>query len=132
VGFSVETRPDCVSDAELARLRKLGVTKIQIGVQHLSDEVLRRNRRGHDVATTRRALALLRGAGFKLQAHWMPNLLGATPAGDVADFARLFDDADFRPDELKIYPCSLIESADRAMYDAKNSGRNRFVIAQNL
>ena len=28
------------------------------------------------------------------------------------DYARLFDDADFRPDELKIYPCSLIESAE--------------------
>jgi elongator complex protein 3 len=30
----------------------------------------------------------------------------------VEEFGRLFDDPDFRPDELKIYPCSLIESAE--------------------
>jgi elongator complex protein 3 len=64
------------------------------------------------VAATRRALRVLRGAGFKLHAHWMPNLLGSNPADDAADFARLFQDRDFRPDELKIYPCSLVESAE--------------------
>ena len=57
-------------------------------------------------------MRLLREAGFKIHAHWMPNLLGATPEDDVADFRRLFSDADFRPDELKIYPCSLVASAD--------------------
>jgi elongator complex protein 3 len=55
---------------------------------------------------------LLRQAGFKIHAHWMPNLYGSSPAADVADYARMFADPDFRPDELKIYPCSLIESAE--------------------
>jgi elongator complex protein 3 len=112
VGLSVETRPDHVDEAEALRLRRLGVTKLQVGIQSVSDRVLALNRRGHDVATTRRALALLRRMGFKLQAHWMPNLHGSTPAQDVADFARLFDDAGLRPDELKIYPCALISSAE--------------------
>ncbi len=111
VGLAVETRPDHVSAREVRQLRRLGVTKVQIGVQSLSDEVLARNRRGHDVAATRRAFRLLRGAGFKIHAHWMPNLLGATPESDRADFARLFDDPELRPDELKIYPCLLVESA---------------------
>jgi elongator complex protein 3 len=112
VGLVVETRPDHVDPAEILRLRRLGVTKVQIGVQSLSDDVLALNRRGHDVAATRRALTLLRAAGFKLHAHWMPNLHGATVAGDIRDFARLFDDPAIRPDELKIYPCSLVESAE--------------------
>jgi len=112
VGLTVETRPDHVSLEEVRRIRRLGGTKVQIGIQSLSDRVLRANRRGHDVAATRRALALLRAAGFKIHAHWMPNLHGATPAGDVADYARLFDDPDFRPDEIKIYPCSLVASAE--------------------
>jgi elongator complex protein 3 len=94
------------------RLRRLGCTKVQLGVQSLDDAVLARNRRGHDVSATRRAFRLLRATGFKIHAHWMPNLLGATSDTDRSDFARLFDDADFRPDELKIYPCSLIESAE--------------------
>ncbi|RMH21267.1 MAG: tRNA uridine(34) 5-carboxymethylaminomethyl modification radical SAM/GNAT enzyme Elp3 [Acidobacteria bacterium] len=116
VALVLETRPDEVDVAEVLRLRRLGATKVQLGVQSLCDEVLRRNRRGHDVACTRRALRLLRGAGFKLHVHWMPNLYGSDPARDVEDFRRLFDDPAIRPDELKIYPCSLIDSAELMRY----------------
>jgi elongator complex protein 3 len=112
VGLSVETRPDRIDEGEVMRLRRLGCTKIQIGIQSLSDRVLALNKRGHDLEATRRAVRLLRAAGFKIQAHIMPNLLGATPELDVEDYRRLFADADFRPDELKLYPCSLIESAE--------------------
>jgi elongator complex protein 3 len=119
VGLSVETRPDHVSERELVRLRRLGCTKVQIGIQSLSDRVLTLNKRGHDVAATRRAIRLLRAAGFKIQAHFMPNLLGSTPAQDLEDFQRLFDDPDFRPDELKVYPCSLVQSTElMRFYDA--------------
>ena len=112
VGLVLETRPDHVDEAEVLRLRRLGATKVQLGVQSLDDEILAANRRGHGVDATRRAFERLRRAGFKLHAHWMANLLGATPESDRADFRRLFDDPDFRPDELKLYPCSLIESAE--------------------
>ncbi len=112
VGLVIETRPDHISAEEVLRVRRLGCTKVQIGFQSLNDEVLRLNRRGHTVAATRRAVRLLRQAGFKLHAHWMPNLYGSSPEKDVEDYAKLFADADFRPDELKIYPCSLIESAE--------------------
>jgi elongator complex protein 3 len=112
VGLVVETRPDQVSPEEVLRIRRLGATKVQLGLQSLSDDVLEKNRRGHDVETSRQALGLLRRAGFKLHVHWMPNLYGSNPAADVKDFRRLFDDPAIRPDELKIYPCSLIESAE--------------------
>lgn len=112
VGLALETRPDHVDDAEVLLLRELGCTKVQLGFQSVSDDVLAKNKRGHDVAATRRAVQLLRRAGFKLLAHVMPNLLGSTPERDVADFARVFEDPSFRPDELKLYPCSLIESAE--------------------
>ncbi|MGB5174028.1 MAG: tRNA uridine(34) 5-carboxymethylaminomethyl modification radical SAM/GNAT enzyme Elp3 [Thermoanaerobaculia bacterium] len=116
VGLVVETRPDNLHLEEVLRTRRLGATKVQIGYQSLSDRVLALNRRGHDVADIRRATKLLRQAGFKIHAHWMPNLLGSTPELDVEDFERLFDDPDFRPDELKIYPCSLVESAELMGY----------------
>lgn len=112
VGLVVETRPDHVDVDEVIRMRRLGATKVQIGVQSLDDAVLAQNRRGHTVAMTRRAIRLLRLAGFKIHAHWMPNLYGSSPEADVADYWRLFADPDIRPDELKIYPCSLIESAE--------------------
>lgn len=112
VGLVVETRPDQIDEDEVRRIRRLGCTKVQIGFQSLNDELLRLNRRGHTVAATRRAVRLLRRAGFKIHAHWMPNLYGSSPEADVADYLFMFGDADFRPDELKIYPCSLIESAE--------------------
>lgn len=112
VGLVLETRPDHVTEAEVLRLRRLGATKIQLGVQSLDDRILDLNRRGHGVAETRRAFDLLRRAGFKLHVHWMANLLGATPESDRADFPKLFADPTYRPDELKLYPCSLIETAE--------------------
>lgn len=119
VGLVIETRPDAVSPREVAWLRRLGVTKVQIGVQSLDDGILELNRRGHTVAEAARACALLRAAGFKLVLHWMPNLLGATPQSDREDFARLFSGA-FMPDELKIYPCQLLEGTQ--LYQIWKSG----------
>ena len=112
VGLVIETRPDHISAEEVRRVRRLGCTKVQIGFQSLNDAVLELNRRGHKVAATRRAVKLLRRAGFKIHAHWMPNLYGSSPPDDIADYEKMFADPDFRPDELKIYPCSLIESAE--------------------
>ena len=91
-----------------AAAAELGVTKVQLGVQSLDDAILARNGRGHDVAASRQALRLLRLAGFKVVVHWMPNLLGATPESDRADFRRLWDDPALRPDEIKIYPTALL------------------------
>ncbi len=120
VGLVIETRPDWVTPEEIRHLRRLGVTKVQIGVQSLDDEILALNKRGHDVQAVRDALGLLRTAGFKLHLHWMPNLFGATPEKDRADFARFFTDPAICPDELKIYPCSLI--ADTELYDHWEAG----------
>jgi len=108
VGLVIETRPDEISIPEVLNLRRLGATKLQIGIQSLSDPILTLNRRGHDVETTRKALAIIRRAGFKIHGHWMANLYGATVDDDIADFSRLFDDPAIQPDELKLYPCSLI------------------------
>ena len=112
VGLVIETRPDNISEAEVVRVRRLGCTKTQIGVQSLQDSVLNLNKRGHDVAATRKAFKLLRQAGFKIHAHWMANLYGSSVEADKIDYEQLFSDPDFCPDELKIYPCSLIGSAE--------------------
>ena len=112
VGLVLETRPDAVDLDEVLRLRRLGATKIQIGYQSLDDEILRLNQRGHDVDASKRATKLLRCAGFKIHGHWMPNLYGSSPERDRDDFERLWSDPALRPDELKVYPCSLLESSE--------------------
>lgn len=110
VGLVVETRPDMVTPEEIVRMRKLGVTKVQMGAQSFDDEILLKNLRGHNVSATLQATALLRAAGFKIVLHWMPNLLGATPESDRIDFQKMWSGG-FCPDELKIYPTQLLEEA---------------------
>ncbi len=121
VGLVIETRPDMITPAEVLRLRQQGVTKVQLGVQSLDDHILALNRRGHTVDATRQAMRWLRLAGFKIVAHWMPNLYGATPESDLQDFARLFEDPAIRPDELKIYPTALLR--DTELYRLWEQGR---------
>lgn len=116
VGLVVETRPDHVDEDELRWFRYLGVTKVQIGIQSLNDRVLELNKRGETVEDMRNAVRLLRLAGFKIHVHWMPNLLGATPESDIEDFSRLWSDLALRPDELKIYPCMLLQNAELYEY----------------
>ena len=116
VGLVVETRQDRIDQEELRWLRSLGVTKVQVGIQSLDEGILALNNRGHDVQATRDAFRLLRLAGFKIHGHWMANLLGATPESDVQDYARLWSDPAIRPDELKIYPCILVENAELYEY----------------
>ncbi len=112
VGLVVETRPDWIDAEELRWMRKLGATKLQIGVQSLDDHILEQNKRGHTTAEALHAVDLARAAGFKIVLHWMPNLLGATIESDRQDFSRLWQD--FCPDEIKIYPTQLL--ADTELY----------------
>lgn len=111
VGLVIETRPDEITPSEIRWLRQLGVTKVQMGAQSLNDRVLNLNLRGHNTADTLNAVTLLRAAGFKIVLHWMPNLLGATLESDRQDFLKLWSEG-FAPDELKIYPTQLLESAE--------------------
>lgn len=112
VGLVIETRPDEINEEEVIKIRKLGATKIQIGIQSLNDAVLKLNKRGHDVQKTIESLDLIRRAGFKIHGHYMPNLYGSNPELDKQDYEKMFSQIYFRPDELKIYPCSLIKTAE--------------------
>jgi elongator complex protein 3 len=107
VGLVFETRPDFITETEIIRLRKLGATKIQIGIQSLNNKILKLNQRGHSIKETKKAFSLLRLAGFKIHAHLMPNLYGSNLKQDIKDFTNLWD-VDYYPDELKIYPTSII------------------------
>jgi len=108
VGLVIETRPDTIDPAKLRLMRRLGCTKIQLGIQSTRQELLDANRRLMSVSQIRRSFSLIRLFGFKIHAHFMVNLLGSTPEGDKADFRAFVSDPGFLPDEVKLYPCSLI------------------------
>lgn len=134
VGLVIETRPDEITPAALAELRRLGVTKVQLGAQSLNADILRLNKRGHTPTETLRATALLRAAGFKIVLHWMPNLLGATLEADAEDFGRLWASAEeglgYCPDELKIYPTQLLEGTE--LYESWRAGNYQPYTSEEL
>lgn len=109
VGLVVETRPDAVTPNRLATLRRLGCTKLQMGIQSLDEHILTANHRGIGVDRMQQAFELARIFGFKTHAHFMTNLLGATPESDAADYRRMVEHPAFKPDEIKLYPCALVD-----------------------
>lgn len=112
VGLVVETRPDTISPKSLQLLRRMGCTKVQIGVQSLSDETLEANKRTIRTQTTQRAFSLLRLFGFKIHAHFMLNLYQSTPHKDKEEYRTFMSSPFYQPDEVKLYPCSLIEGTE--------------------
>lgn len=119
VGLVIETRPDAITPEALVNIRRMGATKIQMGVQSVDQRVLDANGRGIRVAQIERAFSLLRLFGFKIHAHFMVNLLGSTPEADRLDYRRFVAELAFQPDEVKLYPCALIESSRlRGRYEA--------------
>lgn len=119
VGLVVETRPDQVSVDSLRLLRRIGCTKVQMGIQSLDERILARNGRTTGSEQVERAFRLLRAFGFKVHVHFMANLMGATPDSDRADYARLATEEAFQPDEVKLYPCVLVGSSRlMAAYEA--------------
>lgn len=120
VGLVIETRPDAITPEALVAIRRMGATKIQMGVQSVDQRVLDANGRGIRVAQIERAFSLLRLFGFKIHAHFMVNLLGSTPEADRLDYRRFVAELAFQPDEVKLYPCALIESSRlRGRYEAE-------------
>jgi elongator complex protein 3 len=121
VGLTLETRPDFINEKELLRMRELGCTRVEMGIQHIDDDVLNYNIRGHDVKRSISALRLLREAGFKVNLHFMPDLPGSTPAKDLKMFKHVYTSEDWMPDMVKVYPC--VVNPDAELYQWYKSGK---------
>lgn len=111
VGMTLETRPDYIDEKEIVRFRQLGATRIELGVQTIFDDVLKKVKRGHNVQQTIDATKLLKDAGFKINYHLMPGLPYSSIKKDRKIFSELFKNPDFQPDMIKIYPCIVTKNS---------------------
>ncbi len=111
-GLCIETRPDFCGHEEINRMLEFGTTRVEIGVQMLSDKVYEIVKRGHSVADVVKASSLLRENALKVHYHWMPGLPGSSPEEDLELSQQLWDDPRFRPDGLKIYPTMIIDGTE--------------------
>lgn len=123
VGFTVETRPDYCKEKHIDIMLSYGVTRVELGVQALDDEIYRLINRGHTVKDVTEAFQLSRDAGLKIVAHMMPGLPGSDIEADFKAFRKLLEDPSFKPDMLKIYPTLVTE--DTGLYQLYLAGRYR-------
>lgn len=121
VGFTVETKPDHCKEPHVDLMLELGVTRIEIGVQSLRDDVYRVVNRGHMLQDVVDAFRVARDAGYKIVAHMMPGLPGSSYEKDIEDFRRLFGDEAFKPDMLKVYPTLVLEHT--GLYKRHKAGK---------
>ncbi|TFG15221.1 tRNA uridine(34) 5-carboxymethylaminomethyl modification radical SAM/GNAT enzyme Elp3 [Candidatus Thorarchaeota archaeon] len=120
VGITFETRPDMVTPENIDDMLQFGATRVEIGVQTLSNEILEYVDRGHSTRETALATQLLRDSGLKVCYHLMPGLPGSTLKGDLEVFDKIFQDEQYRPDMLKVYPTIVVKNTK--LYDWWKNG----------
>ncbi len=114
VGFTVETKPDYCKKTHIDLMLELGITRVEIGVQSLQEDVYRNINRGHTIDDVYDSFQVAKDSGYKIVAHMMPGLPGSTPEKDLEDFRKLFEDQRLKPDMLKIYPTLLLRDTGLA------------------
>ena len=119
VGMTFETRPDYCKKQHINRMLDYGVTRVELGVQTLSDEIYTKVKRGHDINDVIESNQLLRDSAIKVAMHMMPGLF-ANQKQDLKMFKQLFSDDHFKPDMLKIYPCLVTKGSE--LYDMWQNG----------
>ena len=126
IGLTLETRPDYINLRQIRRLRKFNVTRLQIGVQHIDDDVLDYIERGCNLKDIIKGNNLWKKNGGKVDWHIMPDLPGSSKEKDIKMFEELFGvnsivevyknyfrydlkRPELQSDQLKIYPCSVVD-----------------------
>ncbi|HRU50304.1 MAG TPA: radical SAM protein, partial [Candidatus Absconditabacterales bacterium] len=130
IGLTVETRPEFITDENCRFWRELGVTRLEIGVQSLYDDVLEANKRGHSVQQIRQGIHKLRQYGFKFSIHIMPGLYQSDYEKDLGTFEKTYSDLFIKPDEIKFYPTSVIPNTE--LYDLYISGHYKPLLIEHI
>ncbi|MBI2655434.1 tRNA uridine(34) 5-carboxymethylaminomethyl modification radical SAM/GNAT enzyme Elp3 [Candidatus Woesearchaeota archaeon] len=121
VGLTIETKSDFGKLYHGNLMLELGCTRVEIGIQSIYDEVLQATNRGNTVQDNIESIRILKDLGFKINAHYMPGLPLTTKEMDLRGLKELFENPDYKPDMLKIYPCMVMEGTK--LYDDWKAGK---------
>lgn len=108
VGLTFETRADFCQKKHVKEMLSYGATRVELGVQTVYDDVLKFVERGHLSDMNIKAIKTLKQAGLKVTFHMMIGLPGSNKEKDVDMFKEIFNNPDYQPDEIKIYPTLVI------------------------
>lgn len=120
IWLTIETRPEYMTDENCQMRRSRWVTRLEMWLQSMFDDVLDANKRGHSVQQAREAVHKMRQYGFKFSIHFMPWLYGSTVEKDIETFRLAYNDPRLKPDEIKLYPTSVIPNTE--LYDLYKKG----------
>ncbi len=119
IGLTLEMRSDSITIKEIKRLRRFNCTRVQLGIQHTNNQILKMNNRGETVEITKRAIKLLKNNCYKIDAHLMLNLYGSSPKLDREMLNLMLEDQELQVDQLKIYPCAIVPFTKiKELYDS--------------
>lgn len=123
IGLTIETRPDYCKEYHVDNMLRFGATRVELGVQTVYDDILKLVKRGHSVADTVEATRICKDAGLKVCYHMMPGLPGSDMEKDFSAFKEIFENINFRPDMLKIYPTLVMKGTE--LYEIWKRGEYR-------
>ena len=105
----LSTRPDAIDEETLQRLKKYGVTTVELGAQSMDDRVLYLAGRGHTAAEVENASRMVKSAGFKLILQMMTGLPGDTEESTAETARRIIA---LEPDGVRIYPTVVVKDTE--------------------
>ncbi|CAD8142330.1 unnamed protein product [Paramecium octaurelia] len=123
IGITIETRPDFCQKSHLSDMLLYGCTRIEVGVQSIYEDIARDTNRGHTVESVKKCFAMSKDSGYKVVTHMMPDLPNMGVERDLESFKEFFENPDFRPDGLKIYPTLVIRGT--GLYELWKNGQYR-------
>jgi len=130
IGLTIETRPDWITTKgthwdddvnldEIKLFRKYGVTRIQIGVQHTDDYILKKNNRKCTNEENMWGIYILKQNGFKVDIHIMLDMPYSTPEKDKIMLQEIIDNPEYQADQWKLYPTLVLNFTKiKEWYDA--------------
>ena len=119
IGLTLEMRSDSININEIKRLRRFNCTRVQLGIQHTNNEVLKMNNRGESIEKTKQAIKLLKNNCYKIDGHLMLNLYGSSVEKDAIMLDEILTNPDLQLDQLKIYPCAIVPFTKiKELYDS--------------
>ena len=115
VGLTIETRPDYIiisnknkiDFSQIYLFRRIGVTRVQIGIQTTNDKILKKINRKCTNAENMLGLRVLKQNGFKVDIHIMLDLPGSSPEIDKKVIDDIVYGTDLQADQWKIYPTEV-------------------------
>jgi oxygen-independent coproporphyrinogen-3 oxidase len=125
--ITFECEPGTLTEAKLTAIRRMGVTRLSLGVENFADEILEMNGRAHRSPEIGRAYAFARGLDFpQINIDLIAGMLGETEE-NWRDCVQ--KTVDLAPDSVTIYQMELPFNTTISSDKLKGTGRFSATVA---